>query len=102
MVRLTRSLQVLCLLPLVHAIPQATAGVLEGRAVNCKAVNTALSVLKVLGGPATSFCSAYLRIPSATTVTITLPEATMYVKVSTQSNHTYMQVRFLSFFADTN
>ena len=77
MVRLARSLQVLCLLPLVHATPQPTAGVLDERAVNCNAVNSALSVLRVLGPVATTFCSAYLRIPAPTTTTITGPTGTV-------------------------
>jgi hypothetical protein len=51
---------------------------LEGRAVNCNAVNAALSVLKVLGPPATTFCSSYLKIPATITTTSTAAASTVY------------------------
>jgi len=41
------------------------------KGVDCKAVNLALTVLKKLGPPATSFCSSYLKIPATKTVSIT-------------------------------
>ena len=44
---------------------------IERRAVDCKKVNAALSVLKVLGPPATTFCSSYIHIPATTTQTAT-------------------------------
>lgn len=51
--------------------PHTRADLLEEREVNCKAVNGALVVLKVLGPPATSFCRKYLNIPATTTVQAT-------------------------------
>lgn len=39
--------------------------------IDCKAVNLALTVLKKLGPPATSFCSSYLKVPATKTVSIT-------------------------------
>lgn len=65
----------LALLPvLVHAgpYPQPTPAVaeLDKRAVNCNAVNLALSALKILGAPATSFCSSYISVPATTTMTV--------------------------------
>ena len=41
------------------------------KGVDCKAVNLALTVLKGLGPPATSFCSSYLKVPATSTVSIT-------------------------------
>lgn len=76
------------LLPLVH-----TANVLafpepefEERAVNCAAVTGALGILKVLGKPATSFCSSYLHIPRPTTaVSTATPSTTVWVIFSGRS-----------------
>ncbi|CAO2652061.1 Nn.00g003440.m01.CDS01 [Neocucurbitaria sp. VM-36] len=58
------------------AFPQPTAAPdLEKRA-NCAKVTGALSVLKKLGPPATSFCSSYLKVPGAKTSTTTVTPVT--------------------------
>lgn len=57
--------------------PMPTNLGIEKRAPDCKAVNAALTILKVLGPPATSFCSSYLHVPSAATTTFTAPPATV-------------------------
>ena len=38
--------------------------------VDCKALNLALTVLKNLGPPATSFCSSYLKVPATRTESV--------------------------------
>jgi hypothetical protein len=43
------------------------------RYVDCKIVTGVLSVLKGLGGPATSFCSSYLSIGTATVTNVVTP-----------------------------
>lgn len=48
-----------------HAVPV--------RAVNCGVVTGALAFLKVLGGPATSFCSSYLHIGTTTVTNVITP-----------------------------
>ncbi|KAF5851075.1 hypothetical protein GGP41_010738 [Bipolaris sorokiniana] len=55
------------------ALPEPTpAALLNAPPVNCGKVNNALSVLKKLGPPATSFCRSYIKAPAtSTTVTIT-------------------------------
>lgn len=64
----------------VAAWPEPTpAAYLDQRAVNCAKVTGALSVLKKLGPPATSFCSSYLKIPGTLTSTTTVTPATVYV-----------------------
>lgn len=58
---------------LAAARPEPTpAALLEDRAVDCAKVTGALSVLKKLGPPATTFCSAYLKVPAKSTTTTTL------------------------------
>jgi hypothetical protein len=47
--------------------------------INCNQVNAVLGVLKVLGEPATTFCSSYLRIPATATRTTTITPAVVYV-----------------------
>ncbi|KAJ4378756.1 hypothetical protein N0V86_005627 [Didymella sp. IMI 355093] len=44
---------------------------LEARAVNCAKITGALSVLKNLGPPATTFCSSFLKVPATATITTT-------------------------------
>ncbi|KAF3031584.1 hypothetical protein E8E12_001719 [Didymella heteroderae] len=51
--------------------------------VDCRAVNLALTVLKKLGPPATSFCSSYLKVPATKTVSITTITPTTTVTAST-------------------
>jgi hypothetical protein len=58
--------------------PMPTDPAIEKRAPDCKAVNAALTILKALGPPATSFCSSYLRVPTAATTTFIAPAATVY------------------------
>ncbi|RYN47472.1 hypothetical protein AA0118_g12212 [Alternaria tenuissima] len=41
------------------------------KGVDCKAVNLALTVLKKLGPPATSFCSPYPKVSTTKTMSIT-------------------------------
>ncbi|CAI9637403.1 hypothetical protein GT037_008179 [Alternaria burnsii] len=55
------------------------------KGVDCKAVNLALTVLKGLGPPATSFCSSYLKVPATSTVSITTttPITTLTTSTST-------------------
>lgn len=62
--------------PLTTPMPANPAT--EKRAPDCKAVSAALTILKALGPPATSFCSSYLRIPTAATTTFTAPAAITY------------------------
>jgi hypothetical protein len=73
----------LWILATVHASPYAEPTLvardtnhLEKR-VNCNAVNAALTVLKALGPPATTFCSSYLHIPATATATVTAPTPTV-------------------------
>ncbi|KAH7064290.1 hypothetical protein BKA63DRAFT_572206 [Paraphoma chrysanthemicola] len=65
--------------------PMPTDPAIEKRAPDCKAVNAALTILKALGPPATSFCSSYLRVPTAATTTFIAPAATVTVTTSTQT-----------------
>ncbi|KAF2734549.1 hypothetical protein EJ04DRAFT_564126 [Polyplosphaeria fusca] len=65
-----------------HALPEPT-NALKPRAVDCKAVNKALSCLKTLGAPATAFCSSYLHIPATTTITSTAVANTVTVTTTT-------------------
>ncbi|KAF2623337.1 hypothetical protein BU25DRAFT_451331 [Macroventuria anomochaeta] len=60
---------------------------LKERAVNCNKVNAALGVLKILGSPATTFCSSYLHIPATVTQTATVapPVATVTISTTTIS-----------------
>ncbi|KAH7112530.1 hypothetical protein B0J11DRAFT_619644 [Dendryphion nanum] len=59
---------------------------LIARAVNCNALTVVLNKIPALGTPATSFCSSYLKIPLATTVTQTeKPTTTLTVPVTTTS-----------------
>ncbi|KAJ6269946.1 hypothetical protein PSV08DRAFT_353109 [Bipolaris maydis] len=55
------------------ALPEPTpAALLNASPVNCGKFNNALSVLKKLGPPATSFCRSYIKAPATSTiVTIT-------------------------------
>ncbi|PVH73588.1 hypothetical protein DL98DRAFT_538227 [Cadophora sp. DSE1049] len=55
---------------------------LEDRAVNCKVLNGVLSVLKGLGGPATSFCSSYLSIGTATVTSVVTPAPSLVTVVT--------------------
>ncbi|KAH8635888.1 hypothetical protein IG631_07722 [Alternaria alternata] len=55
------------------------------KSVDCKAVNLALTVLKKLGPPATSFCSSYLNIPATKTLSITTTTPTTTVTTSTST-----------------
>ncbi|RYN19251.1 hypothetical protein AA0119_g10197 [Alternaria tenuissima] len=55
------------------------------KVVDCKAVNLALTVLKKLGPPATSFCSSYLKVPATKTVSITTTTPTITVTTSTST-----------------
>jgi hypothetical protein len=53
------------------AHPQPTpAAHLEER-TDCAKINGALTILKKLGPPATSFCSSYLKVPMTKTLTTT-------------------------------
>jgi hypothetical protein len=58
-------------------VPDALDSHLQERALDCKAINTALTVLKALGPPATAFCSSYLHIPATITSVTTAPTATV-------------------------
>jgi hypothetical protein len=58
-------------------VPDALDSDLQERALDCKAINTALTVLKALGPPATAFCSSYLHIPATITSVTTAPTATV-------------------------
>jgi hypothetical protein len=58
-------------------VPDALDSDLQKRALDCKAVNAALTVLKALGPPATAFCSSYLRIPATITSVSTATAATV-------------------------
>ena len=60
------SLLTLCL-PLLHAHPSPLPAV----NLNCQLVTNILNTLRLLGPPATAFCSSYLSVPSATTTTKT-------------------------------
>lgn len=51
---------------------------LAARAVDCGKVTGALSVLKNLGPPATTFCSSFLKVPATQTV-ISTTTPTVYV-----------------------
>ncbi|KAG4442422.1 hypothetical protein IFR05_002124 [Cadophora sp. M221] len=62
------------------------------RAVNCKAINGVLSALKGLGGPATSFCSSYLGIGTATVTNTVTPAPSLVTVVSTLSTVTFTVV----------
>ncbi|KAF7509294.1 hypothetical protein GJ744_008188 [Endocarpon pusillum] len=53
----------------------ATGGALEARGVSCNIVTGVFGALKVLGPAATSFCSSYLGVPSATTTSTTVTPA---------------------------
>jgi hypothetical protein len=58
---------------LVTAWPEPTLPAnLHNRAIDCSKVTGALSVLKKVGPPATSFCSSYLKIPGTKIVTTTV------------------------------
>lgn len=58
---------------LVAAWPEPTAAAyLDNRAIDCSKVTGALSVLKKLGPPATTFCSSYLKLPGTKTSTTTI------------------------------
>lgn len=60
------------------AWPEPTpAAQLDQRAIDCSKVTGALSVLKKLGPPATSFCSSYLKIAGTKTLTTTFTPATV-------------------------
>lgn len=52
---------------------------LDQRAIDCSKINDALSVLKKLGPPATTFCSSFLKVPGTKTLTATITPATMLV-----------------------
>lgn len=64
-------------------IPAATCSALAAGApleprhatLNCNKITGVLGVLKGLAGPATSFCSSYLGVPTATTVRTTVTPA---------------------------
>ncbi|KAL6704615.1 hypothetical protein ACN47E_008012 [Coniothyrium glycines] len=74
---------------LTAAMPGPTPAAAFGeRAVDCAKVNGALSVLKRLGPPATSFCSSYLRIPATKTTTlfITPTAVTRFTATTTVTN----------------
>ncbi|KAF2115639.1 hypothetical protein BDV96DRAFT_631576 [Lophiotrema nucula] len=55
----------------------------DERAVNYKAANLALTLLKGVGGPATSFCYSYLHIPATATSTTTTTTSTVTMTTST-------------------
>jgi hypothetical protein len=57
---------------LVAARPEPTPlANLQDRAVDCAKVTGALSALKKLGPPATTFCRSYLKVPGTSTITTT-------------------------------
>ncbi|KAH8665231.1 hypothetical protein BGZ60DRAFT_411022 [Tricladium varicosporioides] len=65
---------------------------IDGRAANCKAIVGVLAALKGLGGPATSFCSSYLRIGTSTvTSTVTPPASTTTVVSATTVTTTVLR-----------
>lgn len=56
-----------------HANPLARpTGSVEQRGIDCKAVNAVVGIMKVLGGPASTFCRGYLHIPATATKTATV------------------------------
>ncbi|KAF2658040.1 hypothetical protein K491DRAFT_739935 [Lophiostoma macrostomum CBS 122681] len=58
------------------------------RAVDCKKVNAALSVLKILGPPAKTFCSSYIHIPATATQTTTAVPSVALTQFSTVTTST--------------
>jgi hypothetical protein len=63
---------------LVAAWPEPTpAARIDQQAGACAKVNGALTILKKLGPPATSFCSSYLKVPATKTLTTTVTPATV-------------------------
>lgn len=68
---------------LVAAWPEPVAArPLDERAIDCSKVNGALSILKKLGPPATTFCSSYLKVPATKTVITTVTPATVSVNLA--------------------
>ncbi|KAF2431411.1 hypothetical protein EJ08DRAFT_186847 [Tothia fuscella] len=69
---------------LTVAQEQAAPGDCLDKRVNCAQITGALTVLKKLGGPASTFCGSYLRIPTTTTkATTTTPTTTVTSYTST-------------------
>ncbi|KAF1831415.1 hypothetical protein BDW02DRAFT_55487 [Decorospora gaudefroyi] len=72
---------------LAAAYPEPTTGLYLNKRTtkpNCSKLNGALTILKKLGPPATSFCSSYLKIPATTTsVTTTTPVTTITTSTTT-------------------